>query len=77
MNEKGRKAQRSFPCPKCRHPITRVIVSCDAEGVMVRRRVCQGCGHKLYTAQEPEYLVNEDYIYWHQGRPYIALEEAA
>lgn len=71
----GRRTQCRFPCPKCRHPVTRVLLTGNTEGVAARRRECQECKHKFYTAQEPEYLIPEDRIYWFDGRPRIIFDD--
>jgi len=64
-----------MPCPKCRHPVTKVSITGESEGVIVRRRTCANCGHKFYSAQEPEYLVRDDRIYWCLGRPQIIFDD--
>ncbi len=52
-----------FHCPRCRDGRTKVIASHDpGDGVMVRRRRCEACGHGWYTAQEPEYLLRADQV---------------
>ena len=66
-----------FHCPKCRGGRTKVVLSHDpGDGVMVRRRRCEGCGYCWYTAQEPEYLLRAEqvkYLRDERGscRPYI------
>jgi hypothetical protein len=47
----------------------------NSDGVAARRRECQECGHKFYTAQEPEYLIPDDRIYWFDGRPRIIFDD--
>lgn len=45
-------------CPRCREGVTAVtMTSTQDDGVTLRRRWCTSCGHRWYTAQEPEYLV--------------------
>ena len=45
-------------CPKCRHGLSDVVTSAaQDDGVRVRVRICRKCGHKFWTAQDPEWLV--------------------
>jgi len=68
----GRRLVSRITCPKCRHPISRVIMSHqDEHGVVARKRKCQECGLVFFTGQEPEYLVKETGIKWSGGRPFI------
>jgi len=36
------------------------------DGIALRRRSCDACGHRWFTAQEPEYLVR--YVQWESLR---------
>jgi len=70
-----RKSQCRFPCPKCGHRRTKAVTTGDCEGVAVRRRQCEACKHRFYTAQEPEYLLADDRIYWFDGRPQMIFDD--
>lgn len=74
-DQNGRAVNCRMPCPKCKHPITRALITGDSEGVIVRRRQCADCGHRFYTAQEPEYLIPDDRIYYVRSRPQIIFDE--
>lgn len=57
-----------FPCPKCRGVKSRVVSThSQDDGVRVRARKCLECGHRWFTAQDPEYLVRRDSISWTGG----------
>ena len=66
-NKKGvRRHYAAFSCPKCRSPLTRVMrTTADrTTGEILRRRVCEECNHRWYTAQEPEYLIPTRQSFW-------------
>lgn len=70
-----------FHCPKCRGGRTKVVLSHDpGDGVMVRRRWCEGCGHRWYTAQEPEYLLRAEQVMYlpdERGSRRVHIKEPA
>lgn len=68
--DKGIKRRFAFPCPKCRSHDTRVVCTTqdDVGGEIYRRRCCQDCGHRWYTAQEPEYLIRPERVSWTGGK---------
>ena len=75
VGNNGRKVCVRFLCPKCRHPITKVMLTGgEPGGVIVRRRKCLECGHAFFTAQEPEYLINPARIRWELGRPIVVSD---
>ena len=51
-------------CPSCFEKDNSVCSSWQipATGEIVRRRSCELCGHRWYTAQEPEYIVHKDRV---------------
>jgi DNA-directed RNA polymerase subunit M/transcription elongation factor TFIIS len=52
-------------CPKCRHGVSRVLTtSRNTDGMTVRHCACESCGHKFFTAQEPEFLVPRHAVKW-------------
>jgi DNA-directed RNA polymerase subunit M/transcription elongation factor TFIIS len=52
-------------CPKCRYHSSRVLyTSRTSDGLTLRHCLCESCGHKFFTAQEPEYLVPNDRVRW-------------
>jgi DNA-directed RNA polymerase subunit M/transcription elongation factor TFIIS len=52
-------------CPKCRHHISSVRnTSRTTDGMTVRHCACEACGHKFFTAQEPEFLVPRHAVKW-------------
>jgi hypothetical protein len=70
--EDGRRQRIACPCPKCRHPLTRVTRSgAEDGGEIVRRRLCEACGHRFYTCQEPEYVVAERRLQWLRSGPVV------
>lgn len=69
-DDRGRLVQVRCRCPKCRHPITRVLRSgVEVGGEIVRVRTCVDCGHRWYTGQEPEYLLPAERVSWRRDRP--------
>lgn len=54
------------PCPKCGGPTT-VVSNFNTENTdeIVRRRRCKDCGHRWYTIQERERLLESYRIAWH------------
>lgn len=57
-------------CPKCGAWITKVILTkleSEAEHV-IRRRHCEYCGHRFYTRQTTEELVNVRWVKADRGR---------
>jgi hypothetical protein len=70
--EDGRRQRVACPCPKCRNPITKVLRSgAEDGGEIIRRRFCARCGHRFYTAQEPEYIINEKRLKWLDSGPVV------
>lgn len=66
-NSKGRRQRVACPCPKCREPLSQVLhTGGDSGGEIVRQRLCPACGHRWFTAQEPEYIVPPGQISWDQ-----------
>lgn len=61
----GYKRSGRWRCLKCGAQESGVVTAhTDESGVTIRRRKCLQCGHRWYTAQEPEYLVKtEDVCY--------------
>ncbi len=62
------------PCPECNALITQVVTTArnEAESSIVRRRHCEFCGHRFYTVQPSEQIV--DNVMW-RGR--VPVVEAA
>lgn len=70
--EDGRRQRVACPCPKCRNPITKVTRSgAEDGGEIVRRRLCEQCGHRFYTCQEPEYVITEQRLKWLRSGPVV------
>ena len=64
-NPHGRRLASRFPCPRCRHPGSKVLRTGESDdGVVTRERRCSDCGHQWFTAQEPEWVVPRDEITW-------------
>jgi transcriptional regulator NrdR family protein len=36
----------------------------ERENLVIRRRCCDDCKHRFFTAQEPEYLIRRELIKW-------------
>lgn len=69
MTNNGRKMASRFPCPQCRHPDSRVLLTNeDDSGVIVRRHECRGCSCRWWTAQEPAWIVPAREIEWSANR---------
>ena len=69
-------------CPKCgSHNVRVCMTKSTDDGVSVRRRNCRGCGHRWYTAQEPEYVVQweRDFKFYGKGpsQRVVLFEETA
>jgi hypothetical protein len=70
--EDGRRQRIACACPKCRHPLTRVTRSgAEDGGEIIRRRICESCGHRFVTAQEPEYVIQERRLKWLRSGPVV------
>ena len=53
------------PCPNCGSPITRVVnTTRSTDGQIVRRRWCEFCDHRYYTAQSLERVVADGALSW-------------
>jgi transcriptional regulator NrdR family protein len=56
-----------FECPACNYAPTKVVLTKTTEqGVTLRRRVCQACGHRWYTSQYPEATLTQK-IKWRKN----------
>ena len=60
----GRRKRVAFRCPQCRSELTRVVMTRERENLVIRRRCCDDCKHRFFTAQEPEYLIRRELIKW-------------
>lgn len=60
----GRRKRFAFRCPQCRSERTRVVMTSEADHLVIRRRCCDDCQHRFFTAQEPEYLIRRELIKW-------------
>jgi len=66
----GRRMASRFPCPKCRHPVSKVLrTGEDDTGIITRERRCPCCDHQWFTAQEPEWIVPRSEVRWPGGKP--------
>ena len=53
------------PCPNCGSLITRVVnTTRSTDGQIVRRRWCEFCDHRYYTAQITERVVPDTSVEW-------------
>lgn len=53
-------------CPECGSRRTKVVTVRSAlDSTLVRRRVCNSCGHRWYTIQPPEIPVPSSAISYH------------
>ena len=77
-NLHGRRLASRFPCPKCRHPGSKVIrTGEDDSGIVTRERRCTACGHRFFTAQEPEWVVRSEQIGWVDHKPRYMCQDPA
>ena len=63
----GKRKRFAFHCPQCRSENTRVVMtteSVDDASLVIRRRCCNDCSHRFFTAQEPEYLLRREQVKW-------------
>ena len=52
-------------CPACGSRRTAVVMTRQLEdSSILRRRKCNGCGHRWYTRQQPEVVVSAYAIVW-------------
>ena len=72
------------PCPNCGSLITRVVnTTRSTDGQIVRRRWCEFCDHRYYTAQTAERFIPEGGMEWlsvprtQRTRPVRLLEVAS
>lgn len=66
----GRRMASRIPCPKCRHPLSKVLrTGEDDDGIVTRERRCPSCGYQWFTAQEPEWIVPRAEVRWPDGKP--------
>ena len=72
------------PCPNCGSLITRVVnTTRSIDGQIVRRRWCEFCDHRYYTAQTAERFIPEGGMEWlsvprtQRTRPVRLLEVAS
>ena len=66
----NRRMASRFPCPKCRHPITKVLRTDENDdGIVTRERRCPCCDHRWLTAQEPEWIVPRAEVHWVGSKP--------
>ena len=62
-------------CPKCGTYNTRVVMTKSVEingYAKVRRRACNRCEHRWYSAQGPEHVVQ---VQWEGSRQRVAITE--
>lgn len=70
------RTRPKFRCPACRSVnliVCRTTTSRD-DGFQIRHRRCDDCGHKFYTGQEPEYLLQLPQLGWKDRHPYVLPE---
>lgn len=67
-------------CPECGSRRTRVIATKHVKEpvIFVRRRCCDGCGHRYWTQQPCEELLSRYAIDWRgsNGTPYVEIVES-
>lgn len=62
------------PCPECSSRLSFVqMTNQDADGRIVRRRVCRACGHKWYTLQWAEEVISPYQLRWDDKKPYLRV----
>jgi transcription elongation factor Elf1 len=69
MQFQGEMRISVFPCPRCTHKKTTVQQTDRLDdGMRVRRRKCDSCGHLWYTEQPPEQqIVDTTRLVWCGG----------
>ncbi len=71
-----RYANHTPVCPSCGGRSKVVNNSSDDQNsVIVRRRHCQDCGARFYTAQYPEQIIDPHRICWHRKRPKLREDD--
>ena len=59
-------------CPECGRNPTQVVISKVAkDGRIMRRRWCKSCGHRWYTVQPPEQVVESWQISYEGGSNFL------